>query len=138
MFFYLMIRLPPESTRTDTLFPYTTRFRSLRYSGMSGKRMTAELTESAIIADPEKARKLLFALKDLHMPIAMDDFGTGYSNLASLHSLPIDILKIDRSFVTSMLEDRDKEIRVRTIPSLAESVGLTVPAAEGRASWRGR
>src|SRR3546814_1126377 len=51
---------------------------ALRYSGISGKRMTAELTESAIIADPEKARKLLFALKDLHMPIAMDDFGTGY------------------------------------------------------------
>ncbi|EQA98750.1 histidine kinase [Sphingobium sp. HDIP04] len=101
---------------------------ALRYSGISGKRMTAELTESAIIADPEKARKLLFALKDLHMPIAMDDFGTGYSNLASLHSLPIDILKIDRSFVTSMLEDRDKEIMVRTILSLAESLGLHVTA----------
>ncbi|WP_409372082.1 putative bifunctional diguanylate cyclase/phosphodiesterase [Sphingobium chlorophenolicum] len=101
---------------------------SLRYSGISGNRLTAELTESAIIADPEKARKLLFALKDLHMPIAMDDFGTGYSNLASLHSLPIDILKIDRSFVTSMLEDRDKEIMVRTILSLAESLGLHVTA----------
>lgn len=101
---------------------------SLRYSGISGNRLTAELTESAIVADPEKARKLLFALKDLHMPIAMDDFGTGYSNLASLHSLPIDILKIDRSFVTSMLEDRDKEIMVRTILSLAESLGLHVTA----------
>lgn len=101
---------------------------ALRYSGISGNRLTAELTESAIVADPEKARKLLFALKDLHMPIAMDDFGTGYSNLASLHSLPIDILKIDRSFVTSMLEDRDKEIMVRTILSLAESLGLRVTA----------
>ncbi|UZW53628.1 EAL domain-containing protein [Sphingobium sp. JS3065] len=101
---------------------------ALRYSGISGNRLTAELTESAIVADPEKARKLLFALKDLHMPIAMDDFGTGYSNLASLHSLPIDILKIDRSFVTSMLEDRDKEIMVRTILSLAESLGLHVTA----------
>lgn len=101
---------------------------ALRYAGISGKRLTAELTESAIVADPEKARKLLFALKDLHMPIAMDDFGTGYSNLASLHSLPIDILKIDRSFVTSMLEDRDKEIMVRTILSLAESLGLHVTA----------
>jgi len=101
---------------------------ALRYSGISGNRLTAELTESAIVADPEKARKLLFALKDLQMPIAMDDFGTGYSNLASLHSLPIDILKIDRSFVTSMLEDRDKVVMVRTILSLAESLGLRVTA----------
>ena len=101
---------------------------ALRYSGVSGKRLTAELTESAIIADPDKARKLLFALKDLHMPIAMDDFGTGFSNLASLHSLPIDILKIDRSFVSTMLEDRDKAVIVRTILSLAESLNLKVTA----------
>ncbi|CCW18723.1 Alr3170 protein [Sphingobium indicum BiD32] len=101
---------------------------ALRYSGIAGHRLTAEVTESAIIADPDKARKLLFALKDLHMPIAMDDFGTGFSNLASLHSLPIDILKIDRSFVSSMLEDRDKAVIVRTILSLAESLNLKVTA----------
>ncbi len=101
---------------------------SLRYSGVSGKRLTVELTESAIIADPDKARKLLVALKDLEMPIAMDDFGTGYSNLASLHSLPIDILKIDRSFVSTMLEDKDKLAIVRTILSLAESLNLHVTA----------
>ena len=62
------------------------------------------------------------------MPIAMDDFGTGFSNLASLHSLPIDILKIDRSFVSNMLEDRDKTVIVRTILSLAESLNLKVTA----------
>jgi len=101
---------------------------ALRYSGVAGHRLTAEVTESAIIADPDKARKLLFALKDLQMPIAMDDFGTGFSNLASLHSLPIDILKIDRSFVSTMLEDRDKAIIVRTILSLAESLNLKVTA----------
>ncbi|EQB33127.1 putative bifunctional diguanylate cyclase/phosphodiesterase [Sphingobium ummariense] len=101
---------------------------ALRYSGVAGKRLTAELTESAIIADPDKARKLLFALKDLQMSIAMDDFGTGFSNLASLHSLPIDILKIDRSFVSTMLQDRDKAVIVRTILSLAESLNLHVTA----------
>lgn len=101
---------------------------ALRYSGVAGKRMTAEITESAIIADPDKARKLLVSLKDLEMSVAMDDFGTGYSNLASLHSLPIDILKIDRSFVSTMLEDRDKEVIVRTIISLAESLNLKVTA----------
>ncbi|MBH1999797.1 MAG: EAL domain-containing protein [Sphingomonadaceae bacterium] len=101
---------------------------SLRYSGIAGARLTAEVTESAIVADPDKARKLLFALKDLQMPIAMDDFGTGFSNLASLHSLPIDILKIDRSFVSNMIEDRDKQVIVRTILSLAESLNLRVTA----------
>lgn len=101
---------------------------ALRYSGIAGKRMTAELTESAIVADPDKARKLLVALKDLDMSVAMDDFGTGFSNLASLHSLPIDILKIDRSFVSTMLEDHDKEVIVRTILSLAESLKLRVTA----------
>ncbi|MGC4252280.1 MAG: bifunctional diguanylate cyclase/phosphodiesterase [Sphingobium sp.] len=101
---------------------------ALRYSGIAGNRLTAEITESAIVADPDKARKLLVALKDLRMSVAMDDFGTGYSNLASLHSLPIDILKIDRSFVFSMLEDRDKAVIVRTILSLAESLGMHVTA----------
>lgn len=101
---------------------------ALRYSGVAGNRLTAELTESAIIADPDKARKLLVALKGLQMPIAMDDFGTGFSNLASLHSLPIDILKIDRSFVSTMLEDHDKAVIVRTILSLAESLNLKVTA----------
>ena len=101
---------------------------ALRYSGVAGNRLTAEITESAIVADPDKARKLLVALKDLQMPIAMDDFGTGFSNLASLHSLPIDILKIDRSFVTSMLEDHDKRVIIRTILSLAESLNLRVTA----------
>ncbi|WP_419723164.1 putative bifunctional diguanylate cyclase/phosphodiesterase [Sphingobium aromaticiconvertens] len=101
---------------------------ALRYAGIAGNRMTAEITEGAIIADPDKARKLLIALKDLKMSIAMDDFGTGYSNLASLHTLPIDILKIDRSFVFSMLEDREKEVIVRTILSLAESLNLHTTA----------
>ncbi|WP_245646376.1 putative bifunctional diguanylate cyclase/phosphodiesterase [Sphingobium abikonense] len=101
---------------------------AVRYAGIDGRRMTAELTESAIVADPDKARKWLVALKDLDMSIAMDDFGTGFSNLASLHSLPIDILKIDRSFVSSMLEDHDKMVIVRTILSLAESLNLKVTA----------
>ena len=101
---------------------------ALRFSGIEGRRLTAEITESAIIADPEKARKLLFALKDLKMSIAMDDFGTGFSNLASLHSLPIDILKIDRSFVSTMMENHDEEVIVRTILSMAESLNLKVTA----------
>jgi cyclic di-GMP phosphodiesterase Gmr len=101
---------------------------ALRYGGVSGKRLTIELTESAIVADPDKARQVLNALKGLDVSIAMDDFGTGFSNLASLQSLPIDVLKIDRSFVTEMLEDRDKHAIVRAILSLADSLNLKVTA----------
>ena len=101
---------------------------ALRYSGVAGSRLTIELTESAIIADPDKARQVLGALKSLDASIAMDDFGTGYSNLASLQSLPIDLLKIDRSFVSGMIADRDNNAIVRTILSLAESLNLRVTA----------
>jgi diguanylate cyclase (GGDEF)-like protein len=97
---------------------------ALRYGGIAGKRLTVELTESAIVTDPDKARHVLSALKSLDVSIAMDDFGTGFSNLASLQSLPIDSLKIDRSFVSGMLVDRDKKAIVRAVLSLADSLNL--------------
>lgn len=101
---------------------------ALRYSGISGDRLTMELTESAIIADPDKARQVLTALKGLDVSVAMDDFGTGFSNLASLQRLPIDILKIDRSFVSEMLRDKDKCAIVRAILSLAKSLNIKTTA----------
>lgn len=81
---------------------------ALRLSGVNGRRLTLEMTESAIVGDADNCRSLLNALKTFNVSIAMDDFGTGYSNMASLQSLPIDVLKIDRSFVTDMLIDADK------------------------------
>ncbi|HKX22494.1 MAG TPA: bifunctional diguanylate cyclase/phosphodiesterase [Rhizorhapis sp.] len=101
---------------------------ALRYSGVAGNRLTVELTESAIIADPDKARQVLTALKTQYVSVAMDDFGTGFSNLASLHRLPIDILKIDRSFVGEMLNDQDKCAIVQAILSLARSLKLRTTA----------
>ena len=68
------------------------------------------------------------ALKDQGATLAMDDFGTGYSNLAYLQQLPIDVLKIDRSFVTGMLADRDKIAIVRAILSLAQALGMKTTA----------
>lgn len=70
----------------------------------------------------------MLALKDMGASIAMDDFGTGYSNLAYLQKLPIDKLKIDRSFITGMLADRDKVAIVRAILSLAQALGLRTTA----------
>lgn len=101
---------------------------ALSDADISGDRMTLELTESAFINDPEGAKKLLNSLKSLDTHLAMDDFGTGYSNLAYLQQLPIDVLKIDRSFVSDMMIDKDKRAIVRTVLSLARALGMKTTA----------
>ena len=103
---------------------------ALADAGLPGRRLKLELTESALVADPDRTAGLMRALKELGATIAMDDFGTGYSNLAYLQKLPIDILKIDRSFVTDMLADRDKVALVRAVLSLAQALGMRT-VAEG-------
>ena len=100
----------------------------LRDHGIKGSRLTIELTESAIIADPDRAARTLAALKACDAMVAMDDFGTGFSNLAALQRLPIDTLKIDRSFVTGMIGDSDKVAIVRAILSLATALGMATTA----------
>ena len=104
--------------------------RALLAAGLAGRRLKLELTESALVADPDGVAETMRALKDLGATLAMDDFGTGYSNLASLQALPIDILKIDKSFVTGMLADRDKVAIVRAIQGLAQALGMRT-VAEG-------
>lgn len=101
---------------------------ALRNANISGDRITIELTESAFIEDPDNARKIMESLKSLNTRLAMDDFGTGYSNLAYLQQLPIDVLKIDRSFVTDMMADKDKRSIVSAVLSLANSLGMQTTA----------
>jgi len=101
---------------------------ALRYAAIDGNRVTIELTESALITDPDKTRQLLAALRAMDVTVAMDDFGTGFSNLASLQSLPIDLLKIDRSFVADMTGDADKTAIIRAIISLAGALGMKTTA----------
>ncbi len=103
---------------------------ALEAHGITGDRFTLELTESALVADPDRIATVMHALKAMGSRLAMDDFGTGYSNLAYLQQLPIDILKIDRSFVTGMLADRDKIAIVRAILGLAQALGM-MTTAEG-------
>lgn len=89
-----------------------------------------ELTESLIMEDVTGAIGKLKALRDLGISIAIDDFGTGYSSLAYLAKLPVHSLKIDRSFIVAMTDDRDAMTLVSTIISLAHSLRLIV-VAEG-------
>jgi diguanylate cyclase (GGDEF)-like protein len=101
---------------------------ALGASGIAGSRLTVELTESAIIQDPERAAQALNALKRLEARVAMDDFGTGYTSLASMQLLPIDALKIDRRFVSAMMEDSDSAAIVHAILSLAKALGMETTA----------
>lgn len=103
---------------------------ALREADLPGDRLKIELTESTIVDNPQRAGSLLGQLKGLHATIAMDDFGTGYSSLMSLQRLPIDILKIDRSFVSGMFDGEDSYNIVTAILSLATSLDMDT-VAEG-------
>ena len=101
---------------------------TLKTSGLAGERLTLELTESSIVQNPARATRVFDALKALDTTVAMDDFGTGYSSLAYLQRLPIDILKIDKSFVSGMMVDPDAVAIVRAVLSLAEALGMSTTA----------
>jgi diguanylate cyclase (GGDEF)-like protein len=101
---------------------------SLKSSGLTGDRLSLELTESSIVQDPVRATRVFDALKALDTTVAMDDFGTGYSSLAYLQRLPIDVLKIDKSFVSGMMVDPDAVAIVRAVLSLAEALGMSTTA----------
>ena len=99
-------------------------------TGVNPGQIKLEITESGTLGDPERAVHVLTALKAFGVQISVDDFGTGYSSLSYLHRLPIDILKIDRSFVVGMGQHREGRQVVNTIMRLAGSLGLQV-VAEG-------
>jgi EAL domain-containing protein (putative c-di-GMP-specific phosphodiesterase class I) len=103
----------------------------LRQSGVSSRLLGLEMTESSLVPDHGTALEVLSSLRRLGVSLLMDDFGTGYSSLHHLHSLPFDVLKIDRSFVSRMTEQSDQPLQiVRTIVELARVLGMDV-VAEG-------
>jgi diguanylate cyclase (GGDEF)-like protein len=97
---------------------------------ISADAFCLEITESAIMDDPQRAQATLNRLSELGFKLSIDDFGTGYSSLAYLKRLPVDELKIDKSFVMNMEKDEDDAKIVRSTIDLAHNLGLTV-VAEG-------
>jgi predicted signal transduction protein with EAL and GGDEF domain len=102
----------------------------LRNAGVSAERLELEITESAIMVDPQQVMQTLRCIKDLGVRFTIDDFGTGYSSLAYLKKLPVSGIKIDKSFVQNMEIDRDNAVIVRSIVDLGHNLGLNV-VAEG-------
>jgi diguanylate cyclase (GGDEF)-like protein len=101
---------------------------ALEVTGAPAASLRLEITESAIIDKGRAAISILSRIRELGVQVYLDDFGTGYSSLSYLHGLPIDAIKIDRAFVSSMDTD-DKHLRlVRTILTLAEIVGVRAEA----------
>ncbi len=107
-----------------------TVIRILEETGLSPKYLDLELTESSIMQSAEFASEMLIRLKSMGINISIDDFGTGFSSLASLKRLPIDALKIDRSFVRDATSDPDDAALVMAIITLAHNLRLRV-VAEG-------
>jgi diguanylate cyclase (GGDEF)-like protein len=103
---------------------------AMRMHGVPAQRLWLEITESAIMEDPKYALDTLERLHAMGLTLSIDDFGTGYSSLAYLKKLPVDELKIDKSFVMGMAADKDDSTIVRSTIDLAHNMGLKV-VAEG-------
>ena len=116
-------------TLADEEFPDRVA-KALEHHDVPPQLLTFELTESGVMADPERALPVLRRLHALGVVLAVDDFGTGYSSLAYLRQLPVDEVKIDKSFVLGMGTDLGDMAVVRSIVELGHSLGLTV-VAEG-------
>jgi len=106
-------------------------------SGVAPKSLTLEITESAVMENTSDALTILTELDRMGVTIAIDDFGTGYSSLAYLKRLPVDKLKIDKSFVMDMENNENDAVIVRSTIELAHNLGLRVIAegVETRAAW---
>lgn len=102
----------------------------LEKTGLNPALLKLEITETAIMENTESAMEILLALKKMGVQLSVDDFGTGYSSLGYLYRFPMDVLKIDRSFISRVDTDGEKLELVRTIITLAWNLGMDV-IAEG-------
>jgi EAL domain-containing protein (putative c-di-GMP-specific phosphodiesterase class I) len=100
--------------------------RAIEASGIPPAKLELEITETVMVEYPELVQEKIVALKRLGVRIALDDFGTGYSSLSYLNRFSVDTLKVDRSFIQAIPEDRSVCVMVSAIINLARSLGLTV------------
>jgi diguanylate cyclase (GGDEF)-like protein len=110
----------------------------LERTGVDARQLELEITESMLMLDPARAKATLDRLSSIGLRLSVDDFGTGYSSLANLKRLPVDGIKIDKSFVIDMPHDPSDAAIVRSTIDLAHNLGLTVVAegVESHEAWQ--
>ncbi|MEP7016776.1 MAG: bifunctional diguanylate cyclase/phosphodiesterase [Actinomycetota bacterium] len=120
----------------DSTLPETVRI-ALERTGVPAGLLMLEITESAIMSDPVRAGEVIRRLHGLGVLLSIDDFGTGYTSMSYLRDLPVDELKIDRSFVMRMLRDTKDAVIVHTSIDLAHRLGMRVIAegVEDESTW---
>jgi PAS domain S-box/diguanylate cyclase (GGDEF) domain len=124
----LSVNISAVQLRTGNLFDLVTNI--LEEEHYNPHLLELEVTETAIMAEPDKSTRQIEKLRNIGVSISIDDFGTGYSSLGQLKNLPANILKIDKSFITSLTVDEEDVSIVRAIITLAQSLNLKV-IAEG-------
>jgi len=122
------VNLSARQLVTDTLVDDVAR--ALADHRLVAEALEVEITESVLMADPERANRTLQALHGMGVHVSIDDFGTGYSSLAYLKRFPAQTVKIDRSFVSGLPQDRDDAAITQAVIAMAHSLGLEV-VAEG-------
>ena len=122
----LKVNLSAHQLGQKELVPMVRRI--LDATGMTPALLCLEITETALMSDPETCLVVLKGLRSLGVQLAVDDFGTGYSSLSYLKRFPVHILKVDRSFVMGLPNDPDDVAIVRTIVQLADIMGLKLTA----------
>lgn len=100
--------------------------RTLEETGINPTNLTLEVTESLAINDMDRMKEILNKIKALGVKIALDDFGTGYSSLNHIREIPLDVIKVDRSFVKDMREDQYSQSFIKMIAELGESIGVSI------------
>jgi diguanylate cyclase (GGDEF)-like protein len=119
----------PARVLLDPAFPDLVESKR-RTFGLEEGALEIEITESTLMGDHDQARRALTRLREIGVRASIDDFGTGYSSLSYLRELPVHALKIDRSFITQLIDEPDLEAIVRSIIELARNLGLET-VAEG-------
>jgi diguanylate cyclase (GGDEF)-like protein len=125
---FVSINVSPRQLRSGDFHEQV--MSALAESGLPPRLMHLELTETAVLGDEEQARRILSSLREAGIKIWLDDFGTGFSGLSHLRRVPVDGVKIDRSFIADVLRDPDDLALTTAIIAMAHSLGMTV-VAEG-------
>ncbi|MEM9201986.1 MAG: bifunctional diguanylate cyclase/phosphodiesterase [Actinomycetota bacterium] len=124
----LSVNISAVSLQDELLEPLVAE--ELRRSGLDPNRLCLEITETTMMGDPVRTHRILHRLEAFGVRFSVDDFGTGHSSLVNLRNLPVDELKVDRSFVMRMLDEQHDDVIVRSTIDLGHNLGLKV-VAEG-------